>query len=411
MELLVGGALGRRLRQESPAGLPTEEALHIAAACGEALAHAHDHGVTHGDVKPDNVFVTVSGEVRMLDFGVAPDSALSPLPEVHAAIEPFQGAATRAYASPEVLSGLRPEPRDDVFSLACLIYEMLAGRHPYGRRGADEAREAGLEIERPPGISVQQWQALALGLAWNREKRPEVRELLRALSDDAPEPAPVQAVESPLIQVVQGLLLRQPRRRWLVPAVIGLAVILGVLIGRFAFDSQVDARSGGTPTPMTSGSVAGIPPAGVDIPTTDAAALALPAPAIPKVDAVQTGATEAQYPVAPGLVAFDSATMAVSRRAVVAPVPVRHFSSVRRGVTVGWRVLDGTAVAGRDYGGATSGVAQFREGHTFRMIFVPILGNSKATGDRSFTVELTDVSPDASLGTTHRIVVTILDDA
>jgi hypothetical protein len=68
-------------------------------------------------------------------------------------------------------------------------------------------------------------------------------------------------------------------------------------------------------------------------------------------------------------------------------------------------------VAGRDYGGPQSGVARFSEGHTFRMIYVPILGNAATAGDRSFTVELTDVSPGARLGTTHRIVVTILGDA
>jgi hypothetical protein len=72
--------------------------------------------------------------------------------------------------------------------------------------------------------------------------------------------------------------------------------------------------------------------------------------------------------------------------------------------------LDGTAVAGRDYGGPQSGVARFSEGHTFRIIYVPILGNAGATGERSFSVELTDISPGASLGMTHRIVVTILDD-
>ena len=174
-----------------PAGLPTTEALHIAMACGEALAHAHAHGVTHGDVKPDNVFLTVSGEVRMLDFGVAPDSVESPLPEDRAVADPVQGAATRAYASPEVLSGQSPEPSDDVFSMACVIYEMLAGKHPYGRRGADEALAEGLELDRLPGISAQQWRALASSLAWQRADRPEIRDLLRLLCSDAPAPTPV----------------------------------------------------------------------------------------------------------------------------------------------------------------------------------------------------------------------------
>ncbi len=143
MELLVGESLGRRMRHASPAGLPIGEALRIAVACCDALACAHDHGVTHGDIKPDNVFITASGDVRILDFGVAPESLQPQTPEGQAVPDPLRGAVTRAYASPEVLSGQSPESRDDVFSLACLTYEMLAGKHPYGRRGADEALRSG----------------------------------------------------------------------------------------------------------------------------------------------------------------------------------------------------------------------------------------------------------------------------
>ncbi len=194
MELLTGESLGRCLRRACPAGLPAAEALRISVACGDALAYAHDHGVTHGDVKPDNVFLTATDEVRVLDFGVVPDTVRQTTSADPAIGDPVMAAATRAYASPEVLSGQAPEPRDDVFSLACVIYEILAGRHPYGRRGANEARDARLTIERLPGLSTRQWQALAAGLAWNRELRPGMRELMRVLSNDVPDPAPVQEV-------------------------------------------------------------------------------------------------------------------------------------------------------------------------------------------------------------------------
>ena len=78
---------------------------------------------------------------------------------------------------------------------------------------------------------------------------------------------------------------------------------------------------------------------------------------------------------------------------------------------VAWRVVAGTALAGRDYGGPESGVGHFSEGHTFRMIFVPLLRDANATDNRSFTVELTGVSSGARLGVKNRIVVTILGDA
>lgn len=415
MELLDGEALGRRLRRESPAGLPAGEGLRIAAACGDALAFAHDHGVTHGDVKPDNVFITSSGDVRMLDFGVAPESVRTPLPGSRVEADPVAGAATRAYASPEVLAGQAPESRDDVFSLACVAYEMLAGRHPFGRRGADEARQTGLAIARPPGLSTQQWRGLSAGLAWSREERPTVRELVRALGDDSPESVPAQPKAAPVtvppVRAVEAGRLQRPYRPWRGPAFIAFAVILGVLVGRFAFDTGGDSRPEAATASMTAASAAASPLDGdIALPTPDAT-LEQVAPVTPREVSTPTVETGAQGSPAPGLVAFDAATMTVSGRAVVAPVPVRHFSTSRRSVTVAWRVLPGTALAGRDFGGPQSGVARFSEGHTFRMIFVPLLGDANATSHRSFTVELTDVSPGASLGTTSRIVVTILDDA
>ena len=406
MELLAGEPLGRRLRRAGPPGLPAEEALRIAAACGDALAYAHDHGVTHGDVKPDNVFVAATGEVRMLDFGVAPETMRQASSGEGAIAGPVVAAATRAYASPEVLSGEVPEPRDDVFSLSCVIYEMLAGRHPYGRRGADEARGAGLEIERLPGLSMQQWGALASGLAWSRGQRPGVRELLSALCADAPDLLPVQETAVLPVHIVEGQLLRRSGNKWRLLAVIGLAVVLGVLIGRFAFDSRIDRKSAPLAAPLAADTTV------VDSSATDTATASAEHP-VAILQAVPPPVVVAPAPelMLPGLVAFDAGSMSVSERAVVAPIPLRHLSSAERRVSVAWRALDGSAVAGRDYGGPQSGVAHFSEGNTFRMIYVPILKNARATGNRSFTVELTDVSPGASLGVTHRIVVTILDDA
>src|ERR671911_1182861 len=161
MELLNGEPLGRRLRDQRPNGLPIAEVLEIAAACGDVLACAHEKGVTHGDMKPDNVFVSDQG-VRVIDFGTAPSPQASDAQPPAVTVAP---AATRPYASPEVLAGLQPEPSDDVFSLACVIYEMLAGRHPYSRLRADEARKLGMRIEPIPGLNPDQWRGPAAGPA------------------------------------------------------------------------------------------------------------------------------------------------------------------------------------------------------------------------------------------------------
>jgi hypothetical protein len=100
--------------------------------------------------------------------------------------------------------------------------------------------------------------------------------------------------------------------------------------------------------------------------------------------------------------------MVVSRRAVVAAIPLRYFSRERRGVQVTWRVVDGTAHAGRDYGGPSSGVENFAEGNTFRILYVPILQDARTTLDRGFDVELTGASKGTELGPIQRIRVTIL---
>jgi hypothetical protein len=80
-------------------------------------------------------------------------------------------------------------------------------------------------------------------------------------------------------------------------------------------------------------------------------------------------------------------------------------------VKVNWRLIEGTARPGRDYGGPESGVESFVEGNSFRILYVPILANPGSSHDQEFTVELTAVSSGAELGPTPRVVVTILGDS
>ena len=177
MELLTGETLGPCLRRASPQGLPEAEAFRIAVAVGEALVHAHALGITHGDIKPDNIYLTTSGDVRLLDFGVAPESMVSAAQGEFPAT-PVTAAATRVYASPQVLAGHDPEPRDDVFSLSCVIYEMLAGSHPYGRRGADTAQREHVMPAPVAFLDGRRQEVLAAGLDLSRTARPSMEALI-----------------------------------------------------------------------------------------------------------------------------------------------------------------------------------------------------------------------------------------
>ncbi len=408
MELLDGEALGRKLKA-SPNGLPTPEALRIAAACGDALAHAHEKGVTHGDVKPDNVFVTTTKDVRVLDFGVAPDAAATSAASRPA--EPVVPAATRAYASPEVLAGLKPEPRDDVFSLACVIYEMLTGRHPYGRLGADEARDTGIAIERVPGLTSRQWQALAGGLAWKRDARPaHVRDLLRALSPEMPSAArpALRALSPEMPSAARPAAASFParpvrtaarRRRWPVRVqrrIVGVVALAGVLVALAVFESRDQAEPA---------ALAASGPSAAAIPTAATGHSSKEDSAGPAA-VVASVAPRAPARTLQRRVSFKTESMVVSRGTVSAAIPIQLEPGARR-VPVEWRAIDGSAMAGRDYGGPGSGIAIFQERQTDRILYVPIVNDAAATDDRSFTVELTGAPAGARLGSPRRVRVTI----
>jgi hypothetical protein len=134
---------------------------------GAALAHAHARSVTHGDVSPKNVMITSGGQVRVLDFGSS-----TVLPADGSPTEPGGAiAATPAYASCELLEGQQAEPRDDLYALACLAYELLTGEHPFQGKRATEARDLGMVPRRPADISHARWRALQRGLSWTRAER------------------------------------------------------------------------------------------------------------------------------------------------------------------------------------------------------------------------------------------------
>jgi formylglycine-generating enzyme required for sulfatase activity len=185
MEYLAGASLTRKLA--AVRNDPTRKAaLQIISAIGSALAFAHRSGVVHGDLKPSNVIITHSGYVKVIDFGIA---RLLPQRrgDTGATGEPPLSAATPAYASPEMLEGEDPDPRDDVFALACVAYILLTSRHPFDREPSNRARDA---QRRPPAhanLTRRQHAALAAALAFARDKRTAtVEELVAGLRPPAP---------------------------------------------------------------------------------------------------------------------------------------------------------------------------------------------------------------------------------
>src|SRR5471030_1660009 len=185
MEYLSGKPLSRILRAPEFKGMPYAEALPIFKGMANALAYAHERGFVHCDFKPANVFLTDTAEVKVIDFGIA-RVFQRPEEETDATIfDPGSlGALTPAYASPEMLEHREPDPRDDIYALGCTTYELLTGRHPFGRVPATQARSSGLKPQRPDGLGTRQWRALRTSLAFEREARmPTVTQFLQEFGD------------------------------------------------------------------------------------------------------------------------------------------------------------------------------------------------------------------------------------
>lgn len=175
MEFLSGESLLSKLRHAAvtAGSLTSEQVQAIVAGIASALEFAHRNGIVHGDLKPGNVFITESGETKVIDFGIArflgrpkDGSAAAPTPHWETL-----SALTPPYASPDMIEGMEPDPRDDIYALACISHEMLTGEHPFARVDAVDARDAGARVVRHAAMTGDQFQAISGGLRFNRDTR------------------------------------------------------------------------------------------------------------------------------------------------------------------------------------------------------------------------------------------------
>jgi predicted Ser/Thr protein kinase len=173
MELLVGVSLETTIRNNGPTGAPLAKMLPVIEQIVSALQFAHDEGIVHSDLKPGNIIILPNGRVKVIDFGIAraiPNPNDRTIDQTRFDINAL-GAMTPAYASPEMIEGSDPDPRDDVFALACIVFECLTGRHPFGRTPASMARAGNFIPAQPTGLQTGQWKAMLRGLHFERSQR------------------------------------------------------------------------------------------------------------------------------------------------------------------------------------------------------------------------------------------------
>ncbi|WP_406632441.1 protein kinase domain-containing protein [Pseudarthrobacter quantipunctorum] len=200
MDYVPGGSLRDALQQEAGALRP-EDALNVTAEVFDALAAAHARGVTHRDIKPDNVLLARpwsergQGDVRVSDFGIA-DVVGERVRQTTGLI------GTPQYMPPELISQGRSGPPGDVYSAGVLLYELLAGRTPFAGPGTDFSVAYRHVSAQPPRIPVTDavWNMLDRLLAKDPDQRPTAREAastLRRLAPGLAGAAPLARAEAP----------------------------------------------------------------------------------------------------------------------------------------------------------------------------------------------------------------------
>jgi len=177
-ELLEGETLRERLNR-SP--IPWRKCVEFGIAIADGLAAAHAKGIIHRDLKPENIFITTAGHVKILDFGLAriePEAhAADSTPTLTLATRPGTILGTLNYMSPEQVRGQHTDGRSDIFSLGCVIYEMLAGHKAFtGGTPADTMTailkdEPAIITDPRTGIHPELEQVIARCLEKNPEQR------------------------------------------------------------------------------------------------------------------------------------------------------------------------------------------------------------------------------------------------
>jgi serine/threonine protein kinase/Tol biopolymer transport system component len=154
-ELLEGETLRERM---AGAALPQRKAIDYALQVARGLAAAHEKGIVHRDIKPDNIFLTDDGRVKILDFGlaklIATDQTQSQteVPTRKVNTDPGTVMGTMGYMSPEQLKGQATDHRTDIFSFGAILYEMLSGKRAFLGDSMAETMSAILR-EDPPDLS------------------------------------------------------------------------------------------------------------------------------------------------------------------------------------------------------------------------------------------------------------------
>ncbi|HKU17560.1 MAG TPA: protein kinase [Steroidobacteraceae bacterium] len=429
MELLEGQLLAD-IQQRLRGPMQRQHALALISSVGAALAHAHRREVVHADLKPRNIMITSTGEVRVLDFGFARHRPL----DLHSA-PTFDAppASAPAYASVERVTGSEPHPSDDVYSLACIAYELLAGEHPFGGRSAVLARANGRRPRAIAGLTRKQMQALNRALLWGRgERKIDVVDLLAGLGCAE---APNKLVPPEELVAYDGR--GQWRRRLL-----GLLVFLllfGAAAAAFVYLERHPlpvrpAEAPASPPPAASdnneapavennepAAAASPPPAAAQQPETSVVKAPSQAKNPPKAAPeprsapAKTASTTAARPAAaastgPVTIEFDKDTYVTTESDGSVRIVVERHGSKDRPVSFRWNLRSNSAEQGTDFAGIGPGTETIPAGASTATLTIPLVSDAIVENTEVFLVEIEPVESGVRLGERSHAAVIIVDD-
>jgi eukaryotic-like serine/threonine-protein kinase len=206
--------------------LPVRKLIDYAVQIADALAASHDLGIVHRDLKPENIMLTRAGRVKVLDFGLAKQNAAPSGDKLATSAltlsQPGTVMGTAGYMSPEQVRGEPVDARSDIFSLGCVLYEMITGRRAFEGPSAVETMHAVLR-EEPPEFAPDTALPSALAPIVRRclEKLPAQR--FQSAADLAFALRAITPTTSTGSAAAMAPIAARPRWRWLVAASIALA--------------------------------------------------------------------------------------------------------------------------------------------------------------------------------------------
>ncbi|MBY0587173.1 serine/threonine protein kinase [bacterium] len=180
MEFVAGGTLASRLDRARKANenIPIPEVLRTLHQIALGLEAAHKAGIMHRDLKPANVLVTDTGQIKLLDFGLARDTLTGVSLTANG-----RTVGTIAYMSPEQLTrAVRVDARTDIYSLGILAYELVTTRHPYAPKGLEWTNEAEI-IQSHLHKSVPDFAEGNRYQRWDRHRLPWLEEFIRVCTE------------------------------------------------------------------------------------------------------------------------------------------------------------------------------------------------------------------------------------